>query len=1231
MGSAVTESEAGNLVVSAAGAITMGANNLFNSTSAVELSAGTTIALGGVTSSAGSVWISATGAVSDAGNGTYAENITAANLVLDGGAGVGVSGTPIQTAATTFTATGGSGGVYIKQTGASSVGPVSFPVLSVIANSTTTSATITQNGVATNGSGGGAVSLTTTAGLTVNGNLTSPAGVTVSSGGAVQENFAIVDTGALAITASTSVTMASAASITASSASLVSSGNISVSTVNTGTGAITINSGAAVINVLGSSGGTNLTGGVGSITSVGSQGTLSDTLNTALTSLASSSTGTGSIVIAQTGPLTLTSATTANGFIQVIASGNLTATSVSGTGTGSTGVTLSATSGNLVVGSVTSDGPVIANASAQVQQLTSETGTANITGTSVAFTAGTGIGVSSPVVVSTPLLSASSTNGNIQITNLVSGAVSVSNLSTGTGNIVYSQAGGPANITSATTTSGNITLTVGSGALNVGTVTAGSPGNISLNVTGTGTVQVTTPSAPGGTLTISTGGSVSLTQNITTSGTPVNLTGAVVLTMDTTISTSGGAVTSSGTINGAYALTINSGAGSVNLQQAVGTTTALTGLTINSSSTATLGKAVTVTGNISLSSSGVTLGGGAGSVTSTGGGTFTDLAPGTGNTIGLGTVPSSNTYSSTFTAADVTALAAGFSLITIGSSTNTARVDVGSGVSFTSPALIQSGTAVQVLAGDTLAITGSNALTLLGGAGDTGQVVMQAGSGIASGSGTVTLQADELNLASSGGSITGTGTLVLEPLTLARPIVVGQAGASGQFALTLAELAVPASTLNLVIGNTLGTGSINVYAVSFANPVTFLAEGSTGSLAFNGNVSTTLANESISANIGGSITISGNITDAVSGSINLVAAYGGSGSGNIVIAPTANELLSAVSGNIALSAQNMTFGTFSLWTQLIASGSVNLTLGATGGTLLINDIYSEIKANSNITIATSSATPSATGQIELEGQIQAVGTITVTSNNTINLGNATVVSKGNITMSANAGIQLSAGIINSQSGTVTITADSNNASTGTLAVGGISPILINSSGTATLSGESVAVGNAVAFARVLSSAGLNITSNFNTAGNGTVTFGNASDQMLITGAIQIGQSNFGAGTPYSVTFTGGALSSSTSSFSLYALNAVTVASTSITVTTTFLMSSNDNITINTGDVFTAGGALTLLADASTGMNGVLTLVANPSTTQPVIYDPNGTVTLEGFTVSNNAVITAAHIVTTTGH
>src|SRR5262249_3059843 len=158
--------------------------------------------------------------------------VTASQAVIDAGNAVGTSSTPIQTAATTLTATGGAGGIYLTQTGSTSVGPIAFPVLSVNADATTTSASVSQNGVV---SSAGAVLLTVTSGsLTVNGNLSSPAGVTLTVSGAIQENYAVTDSGSFTVTSSASITMASAASIAATSLNLTSSGDISVSTINTG-------------------------------------------------------------------------------------------------------------------------------------------------------------------------------------------------------------------------------------------------------------------------------------------------------------------------------------------------------------------------------------------------------------------------------------------------------------------------------------------------------------------------------------------------------------------------------------------------------------------------------------------------------------------------------------------------------------------------------------------------------------------------------------------------------------------------------------------------------------------------------------------------------------------------------------------------------------------------------------------------------------------------------------
>jgi len=1223
LGSAVGVTAAGNLDVAATGSVVMAANNVLSSPSGVEISAGVNIALGQV-SSAANVWITAAGSVTDSGAGTITD-VMAANAVIDDGpstAGVGTAAAPIRTVVTTLTALGGTGGVYVTQTGATTVGPVSFAILSVNADGTTTSTTVTQNGVTT-GTGGGAISLVTVGGgLTINGNLSSPAGVTVRSAGTVQENFAITDAGTFAITSSSAITMASSSSITATGAILDSTGNIQVSAIATGTGPIAITGGAALSNVLGSSGGTNLTGGAATITTVGSQGTPTDTLNTALSSLSSTVTGTGSIAVAQTGSLALAQATTANGLIQVSASGNLTAASVSGTG--GAGVTLAATSGNLLVGSVTADGAVAASASAQINQQASGA-TANVTAPQLTLTAGTGIGISSTFVVAVPLLAASSTSGNINLQNLLTTAVTVSNLSTGTGNINYNQTGGTATVTSATTSNGSINLGLTNGNLLVQNAAAGGTGSVTLNVTGTGQIQYTTISAGSGNVNLTTAGSATITQDIVSNGNNVNLSGAITLSRNTAITTNGGAVTFTNSVTGPYSLTINAGAGAVDFAQAVGAGTgdALTALTVSTTSSITFGQTLAVAGNISLTSAGLNLTGGAGSVATTNGGQFIVQAPGNTGTIGVGSVSSPSSYGTVLTTTDIAALAPGFSEIVIGSGSNTARVDVGT-AAFISPTLIQSAVAVQVLAGQTLAISGTNALSLTGGAGDTGLVTMLAGSAIAAGSGTITLTADELNLASSAGSITGTGTLVLEPLTLSRPIVVGQAGTSGQFALTLGELAVPATTLSVTIGAAQGSGPINVYAVNFDTPVNFQAGAASGSLNFNANVSTTLANDGISAAIGGTITIAGNLVVAVSGSISLVAASSGNGVGNIVIAPTANEVLHTVSGNINLTGQNLTFGTFSLWTQLISSGSVNLTVGATGGTLQINDIYSEIKANTNVTIASGSATASTTGQLEIEGQVQAVGTITVTSNSSINLDNSSLVALGNILMQSTGNIQLSAGNINSQKGTVTITANSGQNGSGTLSLAGISPLLINGAGNVNLTGENVVVGNSVAFARVITPANLNIFADYYAPSQGTVTVNNAGTQLQV-GNIQFGSATYAAGTPYAINFTGGTITDS-GTFSLYALGNVTSASTNFNSTGVFSLSADDNITINSGSILTGGAALTLLADASTGQQGVLTLASGAS-----ISDPTSTVTLSGYTVTNNALVTDLHLTITPGH
>jgi filamentous hemagglutinin len=317
-------------------------------------------------------------------------------------------------------------------------------------------------------------------------------------------------------------------------------------------------------------------------------------------------------------------------------------------------------------------------------------------------------------------------------------------------------------------------------------------------------------------------------------------------------------------------------------------------------------------------------------------------------------------------------------------------------------------------------------------------------------------------------------------------------------------------------------------------------------------------------------------------------------------------------------------GGTSTWSKMLASGSVTLNVGAVGGTLQVSNEYSEIKAGTDITISSGSFAPSATGQLELAGQIQAVGTITVTSNGSINLGSADLVSLGNITLQAVGNVNLSAGIVNSQKGDITITADSGKTGAGSLVLAGSAPVLLTTTGSITLNGENVAIGSSTAFARLQAEGDVSIFADYYPTDMGTVSIANAGTQIQAVAGFQIGSAGLGAGTPDNLTISGGSIDN-TMSVAIYALGSVTIASTAITSDTTLSISANDDITLNSDTLITAGGALALLADASGNTQGTLSLASNVT-----ITDPGYTVTLSGYTISNDATITDGKLVSMAG-
>ncbi|XGV94950.1 MAG: CHAT domain-containing protein [Leptolyngbya sp. BL-A-14] len=105
---------------------------------------------------------------------------------------------------------------------------------------------------------------------------------------------------------------------------------------------------------------------------------------------------------------------------------------------------------------------------------------------------------------------------------------------------------------------------------------------------------------------------------------------------------------------------------------------------------------------------------------------------------------------------------------------------------------------------------------------------------IAAGSGNITLTADEINLQ---GTLTGTGNLLLQPLSPSQPIALGGTTDSGTSTLDLTSTdlnAVQSGFNSITIGRANSSGAINVIGdLSFFDPVTLQSPNAPGSITIN--------------------------------------------------------------------------------------------------------------------------------------------------------------------------------------------------------------------------------------------------------------------------------------------------------------------------------------------------------------------------------------------------------------
>jgi len=287
-----------------------------------------------------------------------------------------------------------------------------------------------------------------------------------------------------------------------------SSGDIDAGTINGGPSAggvtLTATNGSILDDTSALTGNTlNLTAKNG----IGSSGTA---INTIANNITGAVTAAGLMHLSNSKAVTLTSLTTANGPIIVNAAGTIIATDVvSSTDNSANPISLTASSGDIDAGTI-NGGP-----SAGGVTLTATNGSilddaSTLTGDVLSLTAANGIGTNSALHAVSNTISANTNNGNIAIDNNNAATSTLNSMTTGIGNILFSQSGGGAlNVTTATTSDGDIGINVAGANLTATTITAGSFNHkVTLTTTGSGNMLLGAVSSGLGEIDASSAGAI---------------------------------------------------------------------------------------------------------------------------------------------------------------------------------------------------------------------------------------------------------------------------------------------------------------------------------------------------------------------------------------------------------------------------------------------------------------------------------------------------------------------------------------------------------------------------------------------------------------------------------------------------------------------------------------------------------------------------------------------------
>ncbi|NDD28711.1 MAG: S-layer family protein, partial [Proteobacteria bacterium] len=1185
----------GNVILTApSGTITLGGGNVSaNATNghaalyaSGNISLGTNSLNAGTTSGEASA-VSLNGAITDGSGG-----INGYTAVLLASTGIGTALNPIKLAVSNTAAASATGGVYLSNTGALTVG--TYSTLDTSGCGGATAQQITGIGSATSGNvcvvTTGAMTLTSAPtvasgydlGLEAGGNITIGSGQTLGSGNAHNVSLnagtggtgTIIDNSATSvgnpvITAGNGIALITHGTSPASNLTLtVSAPNLAVSSAGALTLTETQTFNVTTLNTLCSN--TPVTG----VSAVGNLGLTTTNGNITVLNNVSSSGGNVTITAPSTG-----ATITLNGGNVVASSGNV---AIYASGTVALG-------GNNVTASTSSGEVSLVSATGAITD-----GAGRVTGHTVALSGATGVGTSAQaILITTPALSVLSSGGGVYINN--TGALDINTISTlstaalggvgaatltgvsssadlcirTSGALTVSSdviAGGNATLVS---TGGNLSLTGGNVSAGTGSGSAAlyASGNIAI---GSGNINAGTTS---GEASLVAGGAI-------TDGTGVVTANQVALSGASGVGTSGNAITLA-----TATLAARSASGAVYLSN----TGALTVSTVSTLDTSACGGAAAsqLTG---LSASGALC------ATTTGNLTVSNLITASGN---VAVTSSGGTL--TLNGANVTTSGATSDVALYASGT----ISLGSG-----------NVTAGATSGEASLVSANGSITDNGGTVSGKSVALSGSTGVGTAGNAVKLSTSTLAASSATGGVfvSGTGALDVNTVNTISTLGCGGAAAATLTGVSASTTACVTTTGALTVSNDI-TGGGDVYVTS---------SGSTVSLT-GGNVSTTGATSNVALYASGALSLGSNNVTAggTSGTASLVSANGaitdGTGvvNGNQVVLSASNAVGSAgapvLLGSTTVAARSVNGGVFVKGTGALGIGAVYTisTLGCGGeAARLVSGLQSGNASDLclvNAGALTLGADLSSAGDVYV---VSTGGAITLSGGATISSSSAT----GNVALYANGNISLGSGNISAgANGTASIVSANGSITDGTGVVSGGKVALsgatgVGASGSAiTLSTSTVAASSTAGGVFVSNTGGLAVSSvdTVSTLGCGgaaatTLTGVSASTTACVTttGALTVSQDVTAGGDVYvissgsTLTLNGADVktTSATGNVALYANGSISLGTSNVTAGATSgeasLVSANGAISDGTGVVSGAKVALSGATGVGTAVNAI---------------------------------------------